>query len=427
MGLFQSWGELRDFLARRAPVIFLCLALGAIFGVLVAMRSTPEYHAIASLSVRIDSVSGTTAGRGAENTPARLLQLVEQRLTRRDIMLELANRFDMFQTMSVDERIAAMRVSITLTSHSAVNVGFGSDGALSAVWIEARADTARKARDLANELAAMVITETDAGRLARARETLQFFELEQAQLSDDLAALEEEERAFSLENFGALPHTVELRRMEFGNVLSGIQAAERDISAARVELQNLSDQGISQRRQAQLRDQIAVLHGELERLESQRSELEPYLRQATEVQRDLDRITARQDRLRDQLREVAGQVSTAEAALRLESDPRGNAFEIIDAATLPEHPISRPRRVTAMLGMILGGVVGLVMSLGYELARPALRSVGQVERELDMRPVLVLPELVLPSERRRNRLAWAAGVTLFCIAIAAGMFARSVT
>ena len=419
MGPIQSLQELRDFLRRRMAFIMLALGVVTLVGVLAALRSVPVYQAIAVLSTRVEAVSDDAVRSSSTGNAARLMQLIEQRLTSRETMLRIADDYEMFVGLAAQERAELMRNAITLISQAAVSVGFGSDGSLASMIIMVRADTGPKSAAIANELAEMVIAETGAGRIARARETLQFVEVEQSRLTSELRALQQETREFARQNHDVLSFGVDLRRTELSQIVTDIQEARRDITAAESELSTLVAQNSSQRRQATLRDQINTRSAELARLLAQQEEFEPFFRRAAEAEREMAILTERDARLQDRLRDISGQVATAQATLRLEEDRRSATFELVEEATVPEYPISRSRKRTVMMAAVGGIILGIVAAFGYELLRPALRSTRQVERELGMRPVLVLPELVLPSERRKTWLGWIAGGCLFVLALAA--------
>lgn len=419
MGPIQSFQELRDFLRRRMALIVLVLGAFLLLSVLVALRSAPVYQAVAVLSTRVDAVADAAVGNGSSGNAARLMQLIEQRLTSRETMLRMADDYEMFVGRPTQERADLMRSSITLISQAAVTVGFGSDGSLASMIIMAQADTGPKSAAIANELAEMVMAETGAGRTARARQTLQFLQTEQTRLNTELLALQEESRVFMAQNYNVMSFNADVRRTELSQIVSDIQEARRDITAAESELATLVAQNTSQRRQAQLRDLIAVRSAELQRLLAQQAEFEPYFQRVAQAERELAILTEREARLQDRLREISGQVAAAEAALRLEADSQSATFELVEEATVPEFPISRSKKRTVMMGAVAGVILGAIAGFALEILRPALRSARQVERELGMRPVLVLPELVLPGERRRIWLGWIAGACLFILALAA--------
>lgn len=417
MGPIQSFAELRDFLLRRLNVIMLAFGLALLASVFMALRAAPLYQAMAVLSTRVEAVADTTVpGSG---TPARLMQLIEQRLTSRETMLQLADEYEMFVGRAPQERAELMRSSITLISQAAVSVGFGSDGALASMIIMVRADTGPKSASMANTLAEMVLTETGAGRLARARQTLQFHQTELDRLNADLQALQDESRVFMTENYDVMSVNADLRRAELTQIVTDIQETRRELVTAEAELASLGGQTTAQRRQIQLRDQIARARAELGRLEAQQVEFEPFFRRVTQAERELAILTEREARMQDRIREVSAQVAAAEAALRLEADSRSASFELVEEATVPDYPISRSRKSMVLMGGVAGIILGVLGAFAYEVLRPALRSARQVERELGMRPVLILPEMVLPGERRKHVLGWIAGTCLFCLALVA--------
>lgn len=424
MGPIQSIEEVFDFLRRRAGVMVLAAAIGLILSVFVAQRTAHVYQSLTVLSSRVDTVADDAVRASSSGAQSRLLQLVEQRLTSSENMLRLADTYDLFTGEPAQTRVRLMRESITLISEAAVTIGFSSDGALASIIIMARADEAEKAAGIANDLAEMVIAETGAGRMARARETLEFLRLEQTQLTAELRELEAEARAYATQNFDAMPFNATVRRSELTQILSNIQDIRREISAAEAELDGMRDQGVSQRRQVQLRETISARNAELGQLEAQRDAMTPFFQRAAQVERDINAFERSEARLRDQLREISTQVAAAEGALRLETDERGASFEVLERAEPAEAPMSRSRRMTVLMGIVAGAILGAVAAFGYEVLRPALRSTRQLERETGMRPVLVLPELVAPAQRRRARLGWIAGAGLLALTLAALMLVQ---
>ncbi len=419
MGPIQSFAELRDFLLRRLNLIMLAFGVALLATVFLALRSTPEYQSVAVLSTRVDAVTDAALQGSGTGSAARLMQLIEQRLTARDTMLQLADEFDMFVGRPAQERADLMRGSITLMSQAAVSIGFAPDGALASMIIMARSDTGPKAAAMANTLAEMVLSESDAGRFARARQTLEFHQSEFERLSAELAAVQQQSRDFMAENYEVMSVNADMRRAEMSQIAADMQDLRRELAASEAELAAMAGQSTGQRRQIQLRDVITRARAELERLEDQQLALEPFFRRSAQAERDLEILTNRETRLLDRVREVSAQVEAAERALRIESESRGATFEVVEEATIPEYPMSRSRKSMVMMGGVAGIFLGVLGAFAYEVLRPALRSARQVERELGMRPVLVLPALVLPAERRKRLIGWSAGACLFALALIA--------
>lgn len=425
MGPIQSAAEFMAFLRRRIDVMALIVGLGVVASLFAAIASKPVYQSYAVISARVNTVSGDLANMAnANNAPARLLQLIEQRLTTRENMLALANKYDLFPKRTPLERVADMRDSISFLSQAAVTIGFANDGVLASIIIQAHADDAQKSADIANELAELLLAETGAGREARARETLEFLRQQQASVQSEIDKMEEEARLFSLENTEAMPFNIEMRRAELLQIGTAIQAAESDVTALQSALEAIRVQGSTQRRLIQAREELAARMADLERLRAQRRELEPFFVEMAAVERELESINRRIERSRDTLRDLSSQVAIAEGNLRLEASQQIAAYEIVETATAPDHPISRSRKMILLMGSVVAGIFAFMATFIWEVIRPVLRSAGQVERETGMRPVLVLPELVLPSDRRKIIVARLAGIGLFALAILAAFLSR---
>lgn len=410
MGPIQSIAELYGFVRRRIDLMLVIvgIGIGTIVAAALALQTSPVYQSHTVLSARLNTVSGEFAGMtGVQNAPVRLLQLVEQRLTTRENMLALADKYDLYPGLPTQERVEATRASITFLSSEAVTIGFARDGMLSSIVVQARADSGPKAANIANELSNMIIAEIGAGREARARETLSFLHERLERTEASLRQVEAEQRAFEAQHPDAMPFNVELRRSELLQLTTAIQSTESEIVALESELAAQNRQGSTQRRLAQLGDQLVTRQAELDRLNARRDELEPFFTRVAEIERDQAAIAQREERLQDSFRDISDQIASAETNLRLETGQQIAAFEVLEPATPAEFPMSRSRKVTMLMGVFGSAVLAVMVAFAYEVLRPG------------MRPVLVLPELVMPSDRRRIGIARFAGLALFVLALAA--------
>lgn len=425
MGPIQSIAELAAFIRRRIDIMALIIGVGLVVTLYLALQAAPTYQSQAVISARLNTVTGDFANiNNANDTPARLLQLVEQRLTTRENMLALAEKYDLFPERTPLERVSDMRASVTFLSQAAVTIGFANDGILSSIVIQARADTAAKSADIANELAELLISETGAGREARARETVEFLRQQQQALQAEIVRMEAEVADFAAANTDVMPFNVELRRAELLQIGTAIQTAESEVAALQAALESFRVQGSTQRRVIQAREELAARQADLDRLRQQRAELEPFFIRMAAIEREIEGMNERITRSRETLRGLSDQVAIAEGNLRLEAAQQIAAYEIVETAIAPDYPISRSRKATAMIGAVICGVLAVMLTFAWELFRPALRSPGQVERETGMRAVLVLPELVLPSQRRKILVARLAGLTLFALGVLAALLSR---
>lgn len=425
MGPIQTVQELFAFLARRAPLIFVAAGLGVLAAILVAVTSAPVYQSHTVLSARVGGVSNADGNADPMTSQARLLQVVEQRLTNRETLLGLADKYDMFPGLPTADRVEVMRSAITLVSEQAVQIGFAPDGSVSSILIFARADGSEKAAALTNDLAQMLMDQTRFSRQTRARDTLEFLETQQAQVQEELRIVNAESQRYVNENFDVMPVNVDLRRTAMQDLSTAIQDTTRELRALEAELRNIEEQGGTQRRRIQIETQLGPLRAELADMQAQQSGMDDYFRRAAQAERQTAQYEARQERLRLQLDEINNQVNAASAAVRRGTDDAAAFYEIVEPATPSDAPISRSRKVTVLLGAVVGTVLGVVLGFLGDLLVPRLRSPMQLERECAMRPVMIIPRLTSPADIRRQRIAWAGGSLLLVLALAAGFFAAT--
>lgn len=416
MGPIQNFDELLAMLRRRAPMMALIIVLGALATLAYALNQSPVYQARALIQLQGPMIADQTA---AQPSPARRLQQIEQRITTRDTMLELAERFDLYVANTPSERADLMLGSITLRSVAAPQESVMRDGAISSIMIFARAGDARTAAALSNALAERIMQLGAQTRSGRVQEQLSFFRSEEQRLTEELVALEGRLEQFKIDNFDLLPANLAARVQELFERENDLRALRREIGAISAEIAELepdAQRTTTQRRLAQLRDQREALRGREQELQDVVGELDPMLRSMPLIERELAVMEREQSQLRDRLLATSERRSQAELAARIEDDQQAERFELLEAAVIPDYPISRSKRNTAMMGGV--AVVGLAVVLAFvlEILNPVLRTPTQLERALGMRPVLTIPELQTPAQRRRRGIAWLSGLALAVLA-----------
>jgi uncharacterized protein involved in exopolysaccharide biosynthesis len=105
-------------------------------------------------------------------------------------------------------------------------------------------------------------------------------------------------------------------------------------------------------------------------------------------------------RLQDEYTAVTTRRADAAMSQVLENSAQSERFEVLEAALVPEHPISTSRRELAMSGVLMSVLLAIGAALGLEWISPHLRTSAQIERTLGIRPVIVIPDLRVPRARR---------------------------
>lgn len=425
MGPIQTLHEVLSWLRRRWQMIALMIALGTVAGLVMAMRTERVYSASAVIQVinPVIAVSDDVSGVTAPDVTRRV-QIIEQRLMSREALLDLAQRFNLFEDMPISpvEQVAMMRANFSISAIAAAQQGFSRDGSLSALIVSASDGDPETAAAIANDLADALVRESVSDRQSDAQQALAFFSAEEARLEALIATLEDEIAVYRSENEGFLPDAVTMRRAERSRLADALLETQQQISALRNEL-NGQDRGsqraVTQRRVAQLTDEITQLTQEAGVLSARIAEIQDVLQSAPGIEQQLIALNRRMEQYQTQLTAAADRRREAELGARIEVDQQSERFELLERALVPEYPISRSRKKVVFMGVIGGIMLGLMVAYAMEWMKPVMRTAGRVERDLQLRPVVSIPYTMPAQELRRRRMIWALGLAML-IAAAAG-------
>lgn len=421
MGPIQTLDDLLGFLRRRWPVVLLVALIGTAATLAYALSMPRTYESSAVIQFEVSQVSDGEGREGALNAAQRV-QLIEQRLTARENLVAMIDRHGLFADapqLTLGQKVALLRSSLTLLPVSAAAAGFGREGQLSALIVTVRLDDPVKAAEVANDFATSVLQENLRREVARSRATLEFFTREEARLGEALAALEAEIAAFKNAHEMALPGNLGFLRDE----LARIEAGRRDLQQRILELSRERDalgatrpvRAVEQRQIDELTGQIEVLTAQERRLADRSAALEAALREAPEVERGLAAFDRRRTQLQEQYAVATRRLAEAETAERLLASQQAARLELLERAVVPDFALGSGRRRVAAMGVAASLGLGLALALLLEMMNPVIRTAGQMERALNLRPVVVIPYIESPAELRRRKAARVVAVALLAL------------
>jgi len=424
MGPIQNLHEILSWLRRRWQVIGIAVAVGGLLGLIMAMQTERIYTANAVIQV-INPVIAVGEGGAASTTPdvTRRVQIIEQRLMSREALLDLAQRFDLFggAPISPVEQVGLMRESFSISAIAAAQQGFSRDGSLSALIVSASNDDPVRAAAIANDLADSLVRESVSDSQNEAQQALDFFSNEEARLETAIAALETDISRYRSENEGFLPAAIAVRRAEQGRLADSLLALQQEISARRNELAGQdggSQRAVTQRRIAQLNDELAQFTQQSNLITARMDELQEILQTAPRVEQQIIAMNRRMEQFQAQLTAAADRRREAQLGAQIQVDQQAERFELLERALVPDYPISRSRKVVAIMGVIGGLMLGVLIAYAMEWMKPVMRTAQRVERDLQLRPVISIPYAMPTVERRRRRLIWGVGLAVLLAAAA---------
>lgn len=397
MGPIQTFDEFLNLLFRRKLLIAAVTLLGAVLAVMFALSRPQMYEAISVIQVQSPVVQeGADSTR--RNDTAANIQAIQQRLTTRESLLAMAQRHALFPpSVPEDQQINILRNSVTFQNIAgAGEAAFGSSAPVSALMITARFGTAAQAARLANDFAQGVLDLSVERQSTKAKETLDFFTSEEQRVAAQIATLDAEITAYKNANLGALENDTAAAITALDTDLRRIAQDLLAVQSERTALQSKERLRETDRRRIEtLAAQEAVLQRQSQALTDQRSTIEARVARSPEVERTLNAYDRQLEQLQGQYAAITARRTDAETTLRLEQENRSEHFTLLERAVEPAYPSGGGRKKLAIAGTFAALVAAVALAFVLDLMNPVIRSAAQMQRELDIRPVIVLPDLKL--------------------------------
>ena len=170
------------------------------------------------------------------------------------------------------------------------------------------------------------------------------------------------------------------------------QVAALDTRIAQAELQRKT-----------LTEQLAVLNDTIERTPANQVALNALNRDYNNIQQQYNNAVARQ--------------AAAATTEKVETLSKGERITVVDAATVPNAPISPKRVLVAGGGTAAGIGLGLAFIVLLELLNRSVRRPSDLIKSFGITPIATIPYLRTPSEVLTRRAVFAALLLLAVVGI----------
>ena len=311
---------------RRLPVMMVFVLVSSGLGVISALKLPETWSTSARLLVEAPQIPDDLVASTIQTSAVEQLDIIQQKLLTRANLIDIANRFDVFENireMEPDTVVTSMQEA-TLIRRQA-----GSNQA-TLLTIQFKGRSGKIVADVVNEYTTLVLEENAEFRVSRAENTLTFFEQEVERLGQDLDRQSASIALFKSENVDALPEDQSYRlgrQTLLQERLSGIERNLNQAEAQRKEILRIFDTtgSVASRQNAPRRtlqeEQLIVAEAELDQALSTWSERHP-------------RVTRLKDRIA-KLEAVVAAQRNLEAENSLEEEPLTPERAILQA-TLSE-------------------------------------------------------------------------------------------
>lgn len=191
-----------------------------------------------------------------------------------------------------------------------------------------------------------------------------------------------------------------------------IAALEAQESTTPGEADSESEQiSRTQFQRERLNQQLKLNDDELQRLNEQEKQdlermafLQDALSKAPETEQALRDLEGQGEQLRDQLEAVQAKLAVAQTGEKLEVNRQAERLVVIEQAQAPEYPESPNRILIAGAGSVASIFIGAGIAVLLELLNSAIRTSGELERKVGLRPIVVIPYIRTRREVLRRRI-----------------------
>jgi len=213
---------------RRLPVMMLFVLLCSGLGIISALKLPETWSASARLLVESPQISDELVASTIETSATEQLDIIQQKLLTRANLIDIANRFNVFEdirSMEPDTVVEQMQEATSIRRRAGNN-----QATLLTIDFEGR--SGRIVADVVNEYTTLVLEENADFRGTRARNTLEFFEQEVERLGQDLDRQSGDIAVFKSTNVEALPEDQSYRLGRQTLLQERLAGLERNLNAA---------------------------------------------------------------------------------------------------------------------------------------------------------------------------------------------------
>ena len=220
---------------RRLPYFLIVATIVSAVSIILALTLPPTYVAQMRLIVESPQIP-TNLASSTVTTPAQeQLQIVEQRLLTRPVLLDIAKKYEVRRDQadaSPDQIITALR------DQTAIRISAGRNEA-SLMTITFEAPSGRAAAGVLNEYLTEIQKLDVNYRKDRATGTLEFFQQEVDRLSEELGDRSARILKFKEENSGTLPDSLQFRQAQQGALQTNLEQLDTQLFSLKGQREKL--------------------------------------------------------------------------------------------------------------------------------------------------------------------------------------------
>ncbi|HKK31772.1 MAG TPA: hypothetical protein VKA18_15415, partial [Alphaproteobacteria bacterium] len=178
-----------------------------------------------------------------------------------------------------------------------------------------------------------------------------------------------------------------------------------------------------------LQAQISALNNQLRLLDEQeaknqerKADLERTIAQTPRIEAALNALQRRHADLQTRYQVAVQKQASAATGEKLELDQKAERFEVIEQARVPVAPVAPQRTLIAAGGAIGALGLGVALTLLFELLSSAIRTGADLERSVQLRPIVTVPYIYTRAEVRQRRIIQVMTLLVFIVVLPSSLW-----
>ena len=170
--------------------------------------------------------------------------------------------------------------------------------------------------------------------------------------------------------------------------------------------------------QAQLdtaQSEIRSLLDKLTELENKIEVFEKHIQRAPSVEKDYQGLLRDYDNARNKYQDIKNKQREASISKSMEQGQKGERFIMIEPPALPVEPVSPPRLVIAVIGLVLGLAAGLGAAFIRDILGGAIHGRRELTFIMGEPPLVSIPYIDNELDKNKSQRVWRVSAAVFLI------------
>jgi uncharacterized protein involved in exopolysaccharide biosynthesis len=387
-----------DVVKRRFFYFLLPFGLISILGLYLAAIQKPNYLSEGKILVESQVIAPDIVRPIVTATASERIQLIQQRLTTRDILLSIASKFGLFPQQS--GILDLMRKSIQIkpvelegqprqgTPTIAFTIGF-------------EYENPELAMRVASEFITLIVNEDARSRTSRATEAVKILTGETKDIEDKLDSIQMQIFEIARRPRDAVPEIPEQQKSQL-----------TALAALKVELiQKTSVYSDAHPAVTALKKRIAAMEKTL-------TQAAPAAKAPSTQLDDIDALKRQREVLEKRLADANGKLATARLSEKLDRDQQSERLQVLESPPLPQKPLKSGRLKLVGMAFAAAAILGIGTVLAAELLNGSIRGRQQLSGVVANQLIVSIPYITTRADTIRMRLRIILGAVSVVILLA---------